>query len=141
MNITNRIKAAWLAFKTGNPATGIQTIKLDPNDALLVQTDRILSLEQTNKIKAQMDAWLQGKAMPVGMLDGGMTITVIKRKHMGHALAPWQLAEQWERRARRRFKDAESEKDLMGRHAIEHSAMCYFNAAHELREALSKQGA
>jgi hypothetical protein len=84
MNITTRIKAAWLAFKSGATATGIQTIKLDQNDALLVQTDRILSAEQANKIKILMDAWLQGGAMPVGVLDGGMTITVVKRKHMGH---------------------------------------------------------
>ena len=50
-----------------------------------------------------------------------------------------QLAEQWEHRARRRFKDAEGEKDPMGRRLVENGAMCYFNAAQELREVLKKK--
>lgn len=52
-----------------------------------------------------------------------------------------QLAEQWEHRARRRFKDAEAEKDPMGRRCIENGAMAYFNAAQELRQVLAKQWA
>lgn len=50
-----------------------------------------------------------------------------------------QLAEQWEGRARRRFMDADAEQDPMGRRLIEHGAICYSNAAQELRELVAKQ--
>ena len=43
----------------------------------------------------------------------------------------------WEKRARNKFLSAEFEKDAMGRRLIEHGAMCYFNCAQELKEALA----
>ena len=46
------------------------------------------------------------------------------------------LAEEWERAARRKFADAEHEQTDFGRRFIEHGAMCYFNCAQALREAL-----
>lgn len=45
------------------------------------------------------------------------------------------LAKQWETRASRKFEDATSEKDPMGKRLIEHGATCYFNAAAEIRRA------
>ncbi len=42
----------------------------------------------------------------------------------------------WEQRARSKFLSAEHEENAMGRRLIEHGAMCYFNCARELREAL-----
>lgn len=45
------------------------------------------------------------------------------------------LIAEWEHRARRKFIDAEKERDPMGRRLIEHGAMCYFNCAQELRAA------
>ena len=47
------------------------------------------------------------------------------------------LAESWENMARRKWADAEKEKDLMGKKLIEHGALCYQNCAHELRGALA----
>jgi len=49
------------------------------------------------------------------------------------------LRDEWNRRARRAFLDAETEEDLMGRRLIEHGAMCYFNCAMEITEALRKE--
>lgn len=43
----------------------------------------------------------------------------------------------WEKRARNKFRSAEREKDVMGKRLIEHGAMCYFNCAQELKEALA----
>jgi hypothetical protein len=47
------------------------------------------------------------------------------------------LAVQWENLARRKWYDAEHEKDPMGKRLIEHGGMCYFNCAQQLREVLS----
>lgn len=47
-----------------------------------------------------------------------------------------QLAEKWESLVRRKFYDAKFEKDAMGKRLIEHGAVCYFNCAQELKEAL-----
>ena len=46
------------------------------------------------------------------------------------------LLKTWEHRSRRKWLDAESEKDLAGKHLIEHGAVCYANAASELRRAI-----
>lgn len=46
------------------------------------------------------------------------------------------LAEKWEGTARLKFADAEREQSDFGRRFIEHGAMCYFNCAQALREAL-----
>lgn len=47
------------------------------------------------------------------------------------------LAVKWENWARRKWYDAEREKDPMGKRLIEHGALCYQNCASELREALT----
>jgi hypothetical protein len=47
-----------------------------------------------------------------------------------------QLVLEWEQIAKRKFYDAQREKDPMGRRLIEHGAMCYFNCAQELRGVL-----
>ena len=47
------------------------------------------------------------------------------------------LAEKWENISRRKWVDAEAEKDSMGKKLIEHGAVCYQNCARELREVLS----
>ena len=49
------------------------------------------------------------------------------------------LVEKWRDRARVAFRDAEHE-DGMRRRALEHGAMCYFNAAEELEAALTPRG-
>lgn len=41
----------------------------------------------------------------------------------------------WEKIAKRRFVDAKSENDDMGKRLVEHGAVCYFNAAAETRRA------
>ncbi len=46
------------------------------------------------------------------------------------------LAESWEQSARRKFQDAGQEESEFGQRFIEHGAMCYFNCAQALREAL-----
>ncbi len=46
------------------------------------------------------------------------------------------LADRWEKRARRKWRDAEREQNPMGKRLIEHGATCYQNCARELREAL-----
>ena len=48
-----------------------------------------------------------------------------------------ELFKTWEHRALNKFLSAELEKDAMGKRLIEHGAMCYFNCAQELREALA----
>jgi hypothetical protein len=48
-----------------------------------------------------------------------------------------QLVREWEQIAKRKFYDAQCEKDPMGRRLIEHGAMCYFNCAQDLREYLN----
>ena len=40
----------------------------------------------------------------------------------------------WRKRAARKFKDAETEKNIMGKKLIEHGAMCYFNCSQELEK-------
>ena len=45
------------------------------------------------------------------------------------------LAQQWENRSRRKFMDAKEEESQTGKRLIEHGAMCYFNAAEDLRSA------
>lgn len=54
-------------------------------------------------------------------------------------MTPAELITQWERLARSKFLSAEHEADDMGRHLIEHGAMCYFNCASELRKALADE--
>lgn len=46
------------------------------------------------------------------------------------------LIEKWERISRRKFFDADDEDDKMRKILIQHGAMCYFNCANDLREAL-----
>jgi len=46
------------------------------------------------------------------------------------------LVAHWENLARRKFLDAEQETDPMGKKLIEHGAVCYFNCARQLRQAL-----
>jgi hypothetical protein len=45
-----------------------------------------------------------------------------------------ELADQWLKRARRKFHDAEGEQDVSGKRLIEHGAICYFNCSEELRK-------
>ena len=47
------------------------------------------------------------------------------------------LAVKWENWARRKWYDAEREKDPMGKRLIEHGAICYQNCAQDLRKVLS----
>ncbi len=52
------------------------------------------------------------------------------------------LAEEWEGVARRKFQSADRQVDdpinrPTGKRFIEHGAICYYNCAQELREALS----
>ena len=47
-----------------------------------------------------------------------------------------ELAEDWDRAARRKFFDAEHEQSEFGRRFIEHGAMCYINCSAALRKAL-----
>lgn len=49
-----------------------------------------------------------------------------------------RLSDCWKRRAAKKFMDAKGENDEMGRKLIEHGAMCYFNAATDLEEALKQ---
>jgi hypothetical protein len=48
------------------------------------------------------------------------------------------LVESWKRRARWTFADAGHERNEMGKRLIEHGAMCYYNAATELADLISK---
>jgi hypothetical protein len=48
-----------------------------------------------------------------------------------------RLIEKWNQWSRRAFYDAEREQDPMGKRLIEHGAMCYFNCATDLTEALA----
>lgn len=50
------------------------------------------------------------------------------------------LIDNWEDKARRAFYDAESETNVMGKRLIEHGAMCLFNCALSLKEALKHHG-
>jgi hypothetical protein len=45
-----------------------------------------------------------------------------------------ELADIWIKRARRKFRDAEGERDMAGKKLIEHGATCYFNCSEELRK-------
>ena len=47
------------------------------------------------------------------------------------------LIEQWENRARSKFKSGEAQPDEASRRFVEHGATCYFNCAQELRAALA----
>jgi hypothetical protein len=47
-----------------------------------------------------------------------------------------ELIANWEHHARRKWYDAEREKNPMGKKLIEHGAICYQNCARELSEAL-----
>ena len=47
----------------------------------------------------------------------------------------------WKERAHGKFESAKLEPDVMGRKLIEHGAICYFNAATELEEALKQNRA
>jgi hypothetical protein len=47
------------------------------------------------------------------------------------------LIQQWENRARSKFKSAEVQPNEASRRFVEHGATCYFNCAQELREALA----
>lgn len=49
-----------------------------------------------------------------------------------------QLIATWERSAKRRFEDAETEQNPMGRRLIIHGASCYLNCANELRTVMLK---
>ncbi len=48
-----------------------------------------------------------------------------------------QLIDKWNQKARRAFRSAETEPDVMGKRLIEHGAMCYFNCANDLTEVLA----
>lgn len=65
------------------------------------------------------------------MLSAGLGVTDMNAQKLEG------LCSTWEQRARNKFRSAELEKDAMGRRLIEHGAMCYFNCAQELREALT----
>jgi hypothetical protein len=47
------------------------------------------------------------------------------------------LIDQWENRARSKFKSGEAQPDEASRRFVEHGATCYFNCAQELRAALA----
>lgn len=47
-----------------------------------------------------------------------------------------KLVAVWQRRARRKFRDAAGEDDTMGKRLIEHGAMCYFNCSQELQRVV-----
>lgn len=49
-----------------------------------------------------------------------------------------RLARTWEERSRRKLECGAQAEDGMGRRMVEHGAMCYFNCAQELREALGQ---
>ena len=44
------------------------------------------------------------------------------------------LAKSWEQQSKKKFEDAQHEKNDMGKRLIEHGAVCYFNCANELRQ-------
>ena len=46
------------------------------------------------------------------------------------------LSDQWEARARRKFRAADGERDVAGKRLIEHGATCYFNCSEDLRKLL-----
>lgn len=47
------------------------------------------------------------------------------------------LVRKWRGRAKNKFRNAESEKDNMGKRLIEHGAICYANSATELEAVLA----
>jgi hypothetical protein len=47
-----------------------------------------------------------------------------------------KLSNNWMNISRRKFEDAGSEKDPMGKKLIEHGAIAYFNCARELQRAI-----
>ena len=48
------------------------------------------------------------------------------------------LHDEWMRRAKVKFEDAEKEQSEIGRRVLNHGAFCYFNAASELGMALAE---
>lgn len=83
-NIFSRLQAAWRAFRGVDAELRIQTVKLGPNDAILVHTERMISADQANRIKLVINNWLHGGTLPIEVLDSGMTLTIVNRIHMGH---------------------------------------------------------
>ncbi len=51
------------------------------------------------------------------------------------------LVAMWKKIVLKKFADAEGETNPMGKRLIEHGAMCYFNVATELEDALRRCGA
>jgi len=49
-----------------------------------------------------------------------------------------KLLRSWEHSAKRKFWDAEKEKDTMGKRLIEHGAMVYFNCGRELSKIIGQ---
>jgi hypothetical protein len=49
-----------------------------------------------------------------------------------------KLLRSWEHSAKRKFWDAEKEKDPMGKRLIEHGAMVYFNCGRELSKIIGQ---
>ena len=47
------------------------------------------------------------------------------------------LVKSWEQQSKIRFRNAEHEKNEMGKRLIEHGATCYFNCAKQLRDSIS----
>lgn len=84
ISIFSRLKSAWRAFKGIDNELRIQTVKLGPNDAVLVHTERMISADQANRIKAVMNNWLHGGPLPIEVLDSGMAVTIVNRRHMNH---------------------------------------------------------
>ena len=63
-------------------------------------------------------------------------------RHLDSALALIvELPNVWRKRSARKFKDAKTEKDVMGKKLIEHGAMCYFNCSEELQKLVDELAA
>jgi hypothetical protein len=86
--------------------------------------------------KTRAGGWEVIMSMNLGNLEA-ISIKSSEPETSAKAQALLQLAEKWERSARKRFECADGTDDPMGKRSIEHGSVLLFNCAREIREYLA----
>jgi hypothetical protein len=93
------------------------------------RTDAVLNTFDGNQSKLAADLATHAEELERELTD---------MRRIGCMARLVRLSDCWKGRAAKKFMDAKGENDEMGRKLIEHGAMCYFNAATELEEAINQ---
>ena len=81
-NVMGRIAKAWSAL-LGRPIENIlppvQMLNLEPDDQIFFECEGHLSDDARNKLRAEIEAWLEGESRRVVVLCGGIRLVAVRK--------------------------------------------------------------